>query len=105
MFIHCDVARSVTSYLACYEGSLKLDSILEGDMVCLLDFHQMTQIFQQQLLFQDTNAAQTMILLLTFQSGHGRGQLAYISVPFRVYKLGLTNFASSISQIEVFILI
>ena len=105
MFIHCDVSRSVTSHPACYEGSLKLHSILEGDMVCLLDFQQMTQIVQQQLLFSDTRAAQTVILLLTFQSRHGRGQLAYILVPFRVNELGLTNFASSMSQIEVFILI
>ena len=33
-------------------------------MVCLLDFHQMDQIVKQQLLFSDTRAAQTVILLL-----------------------------------------
>ena len=59
----------------------------------------------QQLLFSDTRAAQTVILLLTFKSRHGKGRLAYKSIPFRVYELGLTNFASSMSQIEVFILI
>ena len=74
-------------------------------MVCLLDFHQMDQIVKQQLLFSDTRAAQTLILLLAFKSRHGKGQLAYKSIPFRVYELGLTNFASSMSQIEVFILI
>ena len=62
----------------------------------------MVQIVKQQLLFSDIRAAQSVILLLTFKSRHGKGQLAYISVPFKVYKLGLTNFACSTSQIEVF---
>ena len=81
-----------------------MDSILEGDMVCLLDFHQMAQIVKQQLLFSDIRAAQTVILLLTFME-RAKAQLAYISVPFRVYELGLTSFAGSMTQIEVFILI
>jgi hypothetical protein len=72
-------------------------------MVCLLDFNQMIQIVQQQILFSDTRAVQTVILLLTFQSRYGRGHLAYISVPFRVCELGLTNFTGSMSQFEVFI--
>ena len=44
-----------------------------------------------------------MILLLTFKSRYGKGQKANASVPFRVYELGLTNFAISMSQIAVVI--
>ena len=52
-----------------------------------------------------SRVAQTVIQLLTFKSRHGKGQIwQYASIPFRVCVLGLTNFASSMSQIAVVIL-
>jgi hypothetical protein len=52
-----------------------------------------------------SRVAQTVIPLLTFKSRHGKGQSwQYASIPFRVYDLGLTNIAGSMSQIVVVIL-
>src|SRR5258705_6085553 len=52
-----------------------------------------------------SRVALTVIPLLTFKLRHGKGQNWHnAAIPFRVYDLGLTNIASSMSQIAVVIL-
>jgi len=52
-----------------------------------------------------SRVALTVIPLLTFKLRHGKGQIWHnAAIPFRVYDLGLTNIASSMSQIAVVIL-
>ena len=52
-----------------------------------------------------SRVALTVIPLLTFKLRYGKGQIWHnATIPFRVYDLGLTNIASSMSQIAVVIL-
>ena len=76
-----------------------------GQVVCSFRFSSNCSYSLPAIDIPRIRVAQTVMLLLTFQSRYRKGQSwQNITILFSAYVLGLTNFASSMSQIVVVIL-
>ena len=84
---------------------MALDPMMGGQVVCSFRFSSDCPNSLAANVILRIRVAQTVIPLLTFKSRHGKGQgWQDATIPFRVYNLGLTKFAGSMSQFAVVIL-
>lgn len=92
-------------YLQYNEGWLALDPLMGGQVVYTSRLSSDYPISLPAIAILRSRVALTVIPLLTFKLRYGKGQIWHnATIPFRVYDLGLTNIASSMSQIAVVIL-